>query len=412
MLTGRRYLLNLTPEQADYAEMVGGICRAVWNTALEQRRAYRQRGGWINYNEQAGQLADAKTEHDWLKAAPSHVLQQPLMDLDRACRAHGTFKIRWRSSRRWSPSFRFPAGKQITVERLGRKRGRVKLPKLGWVRFRWSRPLGGAVRSATVSRDGRDWFVSLLVEEATTPERHVAPNSAVGVDRGVAAAVATSDGDLLDREFRSSGEAKRYRRLQKKLARRGKGSANRKKTISAMRRIKRREINRRSDFCAKTAHQLATRNALVAIEDLRIRNMTRTARGTVAEPGRNLKQKAGLNRAILDKGWHKLQLAVENVARYTGTTIVKVPAAYTSQTCSACHSVSPNNRESQAVFRCLTCGHTEHADVNAAKNILAAGQAVTARGDLATRRSVKQEPARPQVPAHQPALALVGIPRL
>jgi putative transposase len=92
------------------------------------------------------------------------------------------------------------------------------------------------------------------------------------------------------------------------------------------------------------------------IEDLRIRNMTRTARGTVAEPGRNVKQKAVLNRAILDKGWHKLQLAVENVARYTGTTIVKLPAAYTSQTCLACHSVSPNNRESQAVFRCLTCG--------------------------------------------------------
>jgi putative transposase len=162
MLTGRRYLLNLTPEQADYAEMVGGICRAVWNTAVEQRRAYRQRGAWINYNEQAGQLADAKTDHDWLKAAPSHVLQQTLMDLDRACRDHGTFKIRWRSSRRWSPSFRFPAGKQITVERLGRKWGRAKLPKLGWVRFRWSRPLGGAVRSATVSRDGRDWFVSFL----------------------------------------------------------------------------------------------------------------------------------------------------------------------------------------------------------------------------------------------------------
>jgi putative transposase len=131
MLTARRYRLNLTPEQADYAETVGGICRAVWNTALEQRRAYRQRGGRINYNAQAGQLADAKTEHDWLKAAPSHVLQQTPMDLDRACRDHGTFKIRWRSGRTWSPSFRFPAGKQITVERLGRQWGRAKLPKLG-----------------------------------------------------------------------------------------------------------------------------------------------------------------------------------------------------------------------------------------------------------------------------------------
>lgn len=145
MLTGRRYRLSLTPGQAEQCEMFGGICRSVWNTALEQRREYRRRNAWVNYNEQATQLADAKTEHDWLKTAPSHVLQQTLMDLDRACREHGTFHVKWRSGRRWSPSFRFPAGKRIAVERLGRKWGRVKLPKLGWTRFRWSRPLGGQV---------------------------------------------------------------------------------------------------------------------------------------------------------------------------------------------------------------------------------------------------------------------------
>ncbi|MEV0700169.1 transposase [Saccharopolyspora sp. NPDC050389] len=414
MLAGRRYKLALTPEQAESTETIGNICRSVWNTALEQRRAYRGRGAWINYNEQARQLADAKTEHDWLKTAPSHVLQQTLMDLDRACREHGTFRVKWRSGRRWSPSFRFPAGKQITVERLGRKWGRAKLPKLGWVRFRWSRPLGGTVRSATVSRDGAHWYVSFLAEDgATTPEQHAAPHSAVGVDRGVAAAVATSNGDLLDREFRTSGEANRYRRLQRKLARQKRGSANRKKTLAAMRRIKRRETDRRDDFCAKTAHQLATCNALVVIEDLRTKNMTRSVKGTTEEPGRNVRQKAGLNRAILDKGWHKLQLAVENVARCTGTQLVKIPAAYTSQTCSVCRAVAPESRESQARFRCTWCGHAEHADVNAAKNILAAGRAVTACGDLAAGRSVKQEPAEGrEVTPHQPALELVGIPRL
>ncbi|MEV6229064.1 transposase [Saccharopolyspora shandongensis] len=414
MLTGRRYRLSLTPEQAEQCELFGGICRSVWNTALEQRREYRRRGAWINYNEQATQLADAKTEHGWLKQAPSHVLQQTLMDLDRACRAHGTFRVRWRSGRRWSPSFRFPAGKQITVERLGRKWGRAKLPKLGWVRFRWSRALDGMVRSATVSRDGADWFVSFLVEDgATTPERHAAPNSGVGVDRGVATAVATSDGDLLDREFRTKGEAKRYRRLQQKLARQQRGSTNRKKALAKARRIKRRETDRRDDFCNQTAHQLATHNVLVAIEDLRTRNMTASAKGTTEEPGKRVAQKSGLNRSILDKGWHKLQLAVENVARYTGTKIVKVPAAHTSQTCSACRVVDPKSRESQARFRCTQCGHAEHADVNAAKNILAAGRAVSACGDLGNARSVKQEPAgnREEVP-RRPALELVGIPRL
>jgi putative transposase len=405
MLTGRRYRLKLTTAQAARCEEFGNICRAVWNTALEQRREYRRRGAWMNYNEQAGELADAKTEHDWLKTAPSHILQQALKDLDRACRDHGTFRVKWRGKQRWNPSLRFPMGKLIEVERLNKRWGRAKLPKLGWVRLRMTRRLGGAVRSATVSRDGRDWFVSFLVDDgATTPQRHAAPHSGVGVDRGVAAAVATSDGTLIDRDFVLPGADERYRGLQQKLSRQKRGSANREKTLGTMRRLKRRERDRRADFCSQVAAELTEGNALVVLEDLRTRNMTRSASGTAEEPGRNVAQKSGLNRAILDKGWHKLELALRNAARYTGSEIVKVPAAYTSQTCAVCRAVDPESRESQAVFRCTQCGHTAHADVNAAKNILAAGRAVTACGDLAVRRSVKQEP--------QPALALVGIPRL
>ncbi|WP_246868409.1 helix-turn-helix domain-containing protein [Saccharopolyspora sp. ASAGF58] len=187
MLTGRRYRLKLTTAQAAQCEEFGNICRAVWNTALEQRREYRRRGAWMNYNEQAGQLADAKTEHDWLQTVPSHILQQALKDLDRACRDHGTFRVKWRGKQRWNPSLRFPMGKLIEVERLNKRWGRAKLPKLGWVQFRMTRQLGGAVRSATVSRDGRDWFVSFLVDDgAITPERHAAPHSGVGVGRRLA----------------------------------------------------------------------------------------------------------------------------------------------------------------------------------------------------------------------------------
>lgn len=164
MLTGRKYRLSLTGEQAEMAEEFGRICRSVWNTALEQRREYRRRGAWMNYVPQAAELADAKREHDWLRAAPSHILQQTLKDLDKACRTHGTFKVRWRSKARWNPSFRFPAGNLITVERLNRKWGRAKLPKLGWVSFRWSRPPGGEIRSATVSRKAGHWYISFLVE--------------------------------------------------------------------------------------------------------------------------------------------------------------------------------------------------------------------------------------------------------
>lgn len=394
MLTGRKYKLLLTGEQAAYAERVGGICRSVWNTGLAQRREYRRRGAWMNYNPQAGELAEAKREHPWLAEAPSHVLQQTLKDLDAACREHGTFRVHWRSKRGWSPSFRFPAGNHITVERLGKRKARAKLPKLGWVSFRWSRHLDGQVRSATLSRDGRSWFVSLLVEDGRqTPEQHVS-ESAVGVDRGVVASVACSDGTMRDRGFITSGEWRRYRRLQQQLARQQKGSANRRRTVAKMHRIKRRERDRRRDFTAWTGSRLASAHGVVVLEDLHTRTMTLSAKGTVEAPGRQVRQKAGLNGAILDKGWHKLELALRSAARYTGATIVKVAAAYTSQTCSSCRRVDPASRESQAWFRCTTCGHAENADVNAAKNVLADGLSVSACGDLAVGRSGKQEPAR------------------
>ncbi|MGW4046957.1 RNA-guided endonuclease InsQ/TnpB family protein [Streptomyces sp. NPDC004721] len=395
MLSGRRYLLDLSPEQEAMCEEFGAICRSVWNTALEQRREYRRRGAWMNYAPQCAELADAKCEHPWLKAAPSHALQQTLKDLDRACRDHGTFQVRWRSKARWSPSFRFPDAQQISVERLGRKWGRVRLPKLGWVRFRWSRPLGGEIRSATVSRKGGRWFVSFLVDDqAATPAQHAMPGTAVGIDRGVKTAVVTSDGDFYGRPFITAGETGRYRRLQQRLARSKRGSANRHKTITAMGRIMSRVSDRRGDFCAQIAARIVAKNALVVLEDLRIKNMSASACGTVAEPGRSVRQKAGLNRAILDKGWHRLELALTNAARCTGTRVVKVNPAYTSQRCSACGFVTEGNRESQAVFRCKAagCGHRDHADVNAAKNIKAAGHAVSACGDLGTSRSVKQEP--------------------
>ncbi|MEU9704993.1 transposase [Streptomyces sp. NPDC047981] len=396
VLSGRKYRLELTTEQAGQCQEFADICRSVWNTGLEQRREYRRRGAWMDYVPQAAELAAAKHDHPWLKAAPSHALQQTLRDLDRACREHGTFRVRWRSKARWAPSFRFPAGTLIAVERMGRKWGRVKLPKLGWVRFRWSRPLGGEIRSATVSRKAGRWFVSFLVEDgAVTPERHAAPGTVVGIDRGVRTAAVTSDGDFYDRPFITAGEATRYRRLQQRHSRSAPGSANRAKIVTAMNAIMTRVADRRGDFCARTAARIVKRNALVVLEDLRIRGMTASAAGTPTEPGRRVAQKRGLNRAILDKGWHRLELALTGAARYTGTTVVKVDPAYTSQRCSACGFMSEGNRESQAVFRCKNpgCGHLEHADVNAAKNLRnAAGHVVSACGDLGIGRSAKQEP--------------------
>ncbi|GAA1097734.1 transposase [Nocardiopsis exhalans] len=421
MLAGQRYRIELTEEQEASCIAFGAICRAVWNTALDQRRQYVDRytrgrdGQFCGYHLQARELAEAKTEETWLRAAPSHILQQTLKDLDRACREHGTFNVRFRAKARWNPSFRFPAGNLITVEKLNRRWGRAKLPKLGWVRFRMSRPISGQIRSATVSCKSGQWFVSFLVEDGQlTPQQHARPDSAVGVDRGVKVAATTSDGTFHDREFTTEGEKTRYLKLQKKLARQEKGSANRSTTLGSMGRISSRAVDRRTDFCAYTANRLARDHATVVLEDLNTKGMTASAKGTAAHPGKRVAQKAGLNRAILDKGWHRLELALTNVARYTGTRIVKVNPAYTSQTCYPCGHVDSESRKSQATFECTACGHRDHADVNAAKNIFrAAGHAVPACGDLGVTWSAKQEPegTREGVPL-QLALPLVGIPRL
>jgi putative transposase len=302
----------------------------------------------------------------------------------------------------------------ITVGRLNRTWGRAKLPKLGWVTFRWSRPLGGEIRSATISRTAGHWYISFLVEDGIlTPAHHV--GTPVGVDRGVAVAATTSTGEFHDRQSTTAGEKTRYRRLQQRLARTRKGSANRRKTRAAMNRIMGRVTDRRADFTAQVANRLTARHSVIVLEDLRTKNMTASATGTVTAPGRHVRQKAGLNRAILDKGWHRMELAIRNAARSTGTGVVLVNSAYTSQRCHACGLVTEGNRESQAVFVCKNpgCGHADHAEVNAAKNILsAAGHVVPACRDFGVTRSTKQEPAAPRGVPRPPAFELVGIPRL
>ncbi|MGB9302937.1 MAG: transposase [Mycobacterium sp.] len=280
MKSGRRFRVELTEAQAGLAQQTAEVCRAVWNTGLEQRREYRRRGAWMNYHEQAHELAQAKQEQGWLKVAPSHCLQQTLRDLDQACRQRGTWKVRWRSARRWAPSFRFPEGAQMDVQKLNRRKAQVKLPKLGWVKFRASRSLAGeTIRSATLSKEGERWFVSFLVEDGKTPPTgHAAAGTAVGVDRGVVVAVATSAGDLLDQVFATAGEKRRALRLQRKLSRAAKHSANRNKIRQRYGQLRAREARRRQDFCVKTARQLAQNNAVVVVENLATKSMTRRAK--------------------------------------------------------------------------------------------------------------------------------------
>src|ERR1700689_5109820 len=278
-------------------------------------------------------------------------------------------------------------GRQWDVRRLNRKTGQVWVPKVGWVRFRWSRDVPPDAKSYRVTRDraGR-WHVAFAVIPAPVP----APGNgqAVGIDRGVVVSAALSTGDLLRCPGLAGRERARLRRLQRTLARARRGSNRRGRVKHAIARLRARETDRRKDWAEKTSTGIARRFDLIRVEDLQIANMTRSAKGTRENPGRNIRQKAGLNRGILGSGWG---LLVRRLADKAPGRVERVSPALTSQRCSACGRVDRGSRESQAVFWCTACGFACHADVNAAINI-AAGHAVTARGGDGVARPVNREP--------------------
>ena len=278
-------------------------------------------------------------------------------------------------------------GRQWDVRRVSRHVGQVWVPKAGWVRFRWSRPIPPDAKSyrVTMDRAGR-WHVAFAVIPALVP----APGNgqAVGIDRGVAVSAALSTGEMLHCPALTARERTRLRRLQRTLARARRGSGRRGRVKHAIARLKARETDRRKDWAEKVSTEIARRFDVIRVEDLQITNMTRSATGTRENPGRNVRQKAGLNRGILRSGWG---LLVRRLGDKAPGRVEKIRPALTSQRCSACGQTDRDSRESQAVFRCTACGFACNADVNAAKNI-AAGHAVTARGGDGAARPVNREP--------------------
>jgi transposase len=237
----------------------------------------------------------------------------------------------------------------------------------------------------TMDRAGR-WHVAF----AAVPDPIPGPGNGevVGIDRGVAVSAALSTGELLCCPGLPGRQQQRLRRLERRLTRAKRGSERRKQVKRAMARLKGRDADIRKDWCEKTSTSLACRFDVIRVEDLKIGSMTRSAKGTAMEPGRNVRQKAGLNREILRSGWG---LLVRRLHDKAAGRVEKVRPAYTSQQCSACGQIAAGSRESQALFRCAACGNTLNADVNAARNI-AAGHAVTARGSDGVARPVSREP--------------------
>jgi putative transposase len=384
-----RYRLMPTPAQDT---ILAGHCahaRFVWNLAVEQQSWWRPgRGSAPGYCAQAAQLTEARAANPWLADGSQLVQQQALRDFAQAMANFfaGTHRQpTWRKAGR-DEGFRVVAVRPGHIRRLSRKTGEVLVPKVGWVRFRWSRAvLPAKSYRVTLDRAGR-WHIAF----AAIPRPFPGPGTGevAGVDRGVAVASALSTGELL--HCPGPGEAERVRlvRMQRRLARAKRGSRRRGRVRLAIARLKAREGDRRKDWAEKASTGLARRFDLIRVEDLRIASMTRSAKGSTEAPGRNVRQKAGLNRGILASGWGLLVRRLEDKAP---GRVEKVNPAYTSQRCSACGHVAAESRESQALFRCTACGYAGNADVNAARNI-AAGHAVTARGRSPLGGRVNREP--------------------
>jgi len=346
-----------------------GSCRFVANKVLAIQNANHQSGQkYIGYVKMANLLPAWKQEYPWLRDAPSQALQHALKHLDRAFKnffekksAYPRFK-----KRGVHDSFRFPQGFQ-----LDQANSRIFLPKLGWMRYRKSRKVKGQPRNVTVSCRNGKWFVSIQTERAVkVPASQGEP---VGIDMGLVSFATLSDGTVLPPLNIFKRYAPELRKAQQAMSRKKKFSQNWIKARARVRKIHLRIANARRDYLHKASTAISKNHAMVVVEDLQVNNMSRSASGTIDAPGTNVRQKAGLNRAILDQGWAEFHRQLEYKMRWAGGVYLAVPPQYTSQTCPACGNVSGENRKTQASFRCVRCGFEDHADLVAAINILRAG---------------------------------------
>lgn len=380
-------------EQQRDMRRFAGSCRFVYNKALAMQKENREAGNkFIGYVPMAANLPIWKREtgQEWLKDAPSQALQHALKDLEKAYKNYFAKRANFpRFKRKGSgDSFRYPEPKQINLDQ---DNSRILLPKLGWLRYRNSREVLGEVRNATVSQSGGKWFVSIQTEREIEQPLPTA-TSAIGIDVGIARFATMSDENYIAPLNSFKKHQQRLARYQRRMSRKVKFSNNWKKAKAKVQKIHTGIANARKDFLHKTTTTINQNHALVCIEDLQVRNMSRSSKGSNEQHGKRVKQKSGLNRAILDQGWGEFRRQLDYKVSWNGGILLAVPPHNTSRTCPCCGHVSKDNRQTQEKFLCVDCGYENHADVVGAINVLERGYRLLACGEsVQSGRSMKQE---------------------
>ncbi len=376
-----RFRLKPDTGQEHQLARIAGVCRLVWNLCLEQRKTvYASRRITLNSYRQLPDVTILRGEYDWIQEIPSQVLQQKVRDLDIAYKNFFEGRAAFPEQKKKGKSvdsFRFPQGFKIDNRR-------IFLPKIGWVGFFKSQGITGKPKHMTVSRNGKHWFVSVCCEVDIADA--VPKSKAVGIDMGIAKLCVLSDGTIVENPKIIARYSRRMATLQRRLSRKVKHSHNFLKQKAKITALHTKIANTRRDFIHKTTTTIAKNHGLVVLEDLRVKNMSKSAKGTVENPGKMVKQKFGLNRSILDAAWGKFRRQLEYKVGWANGMVLFVDPKNTSRRCPECGHTAKENRLTQADFICVACGYAADADITAAGNILRAGHARLACGEIGAVR--------------------------
>ncbi|GLW97652.1 transposase [Microtetraspora sp. NBRC 16547] len=379
-----KFLLRPTGKQAATLAQCLEDHRVLYNAALEHRRtAYHKAGVTVRYGDQSGELKHIRSDDPAGQGRWSFSSQQAT--LRRLEKAFAAFFRRVKAGQKpgfprfkgrgWFDTVEWPKdgdGCRWDSQPEHPTATFVRLQGVGHVRVHQHRPVLGRVKTISIKREGNRWYVILSCDDVPT-QALPATGAVVGLDVGVASLVTTSDGEHLANPRHLQASAGRLAAAQRDLARKKRGSKRRRKAVARVAVVHAKVRRQRLDGAHKAALALVRDYGVIVHEDLRIANMTRSAAGTIQAPGRNVAQKSGLNRSILDAGWGVFLTVLAHKAESAGRELIAVNPANTSRTCARCGHCAKENRVTQAEFICMACGHTAHADVNAAVNILRAG---------------------------------------
>ena len=360
-----KFELRPNGQQLRNLRQFAGSCRLVYNKALALNiERYEKKEKRLGYAGLCALLPNWKMEHQFLSNVPAQALQQSLKNLERAYtnffQKRADFpKFKKKGQRE---SFRIPQGFEIDNQN-----GRIKLPKLAWMRYRKSQDILGEASNVTVSESCGKWYLSVQTEREVETPQHPS-TSAVGMDWGVVNFVTLSDGEVVDQCQPLKKFLPKLAKLQRRMARKKKFSKNWRKAKACVSKLHTKVANIRKDFVHKVSNDISKNHVVVVIEDLLVKNMSKSAAKKVA-------QKSGLNRSILDASPFELHRQLEYKTQWQGGLLVPVPPQNTSRKCPECGQVSAENRKSQAKFVCVECQFSANADFVAAVNIREAGLA-------------------------------------